>query len=79
VLKGINVMPLQVQEDWLAKMQHEKLRDSLLGAVAAGAASDLHGLHPVPGMAYGAEFGLTRKHSLRPGLGHLKDVEEYKY
>ena len=79
VLKGIGVLPLQVQEDWIAKLQHEKLKSSLLDSAAIGAVSNIHGMHPVPGMAYGAEFGLTKKHSLRPGLAHLEDVPEYEY
>ena len=29
--------------------------------------------------AYGAEFGLTKKDSLKPRLGHLKNVADYKY
>jgi hypothetical protein len=79
VLKGVDTMPLAVQEDWMAKLQHTRLRDTLLEAAALGARSNLHGLHPVPGAAYGAEFGLTTSDSLKPGLGHLKDVPRYAY
>ena len=76
-MKGINVMPLKVQEDWMAKLNHEQLRGSLVEAAATLGSSDLHGLHPVPAIAYGAEIGLTSKHkALHP---HLADVPPYNY
>jgi DNA-directed RNA polymerase subunit beta' len=62
ILKGVDVLPLKMQEDWLAKMNYERLRGSVLEAAATNAYSDLHGLHPVPGLAFGAEFGMTEKH-----------------
>jgi len=79
ILKGIDVLPLEVQEDWMAKMMHQKLRSTVIEAASTGAVSDIHGLHPVPGMAYGAEFGLTKKDSLKPRLGHLKNVADTHY
>ena len=79
VLKGVDNMPLSVQEDWMAKLQHIKLKSTLMDAAAVGSRSDIHGMHPVPGVAFGAEFGLTSKESLKPGMGHLKDVPIYAY
>lgn len=79
VLKGVDNMPLEVQEDWLAKLQHIKLRSTLLDAAAVGATADLHGLHPVPAISYGAELGLNETHSTQPGLGHLKNVPTFNY
>lgn len=79
ILKGIDVLPLVVQEDWMAKMMHQKLKSTILEAAATGAVSNIHGLHPVPGMAYAAEFGLTKKDSLKPRLGHLKNVADHMY
>jgi DNA-directed RNA polymerase beta subunit len=79
VLKGVNVLPVQMQEDWIAKLMHERLTSSLLESVATGAVSNLHGIHPIPGLAYGAEFGLTRADRLKPGLGHLRDVPGHYY
>ena len=77
ILKGINVTPLEVQEDWMAKMNHEKLRQTIAEGAMTGASSHLHGTHPVPGMAYGAEFGMTEKDKFnRP---HLKDVPMWSY
>ena len=77
ILKGVNVMPLQVQEDWLAKMNFERIRGSVMQAAATGAYSNLHGTHPIPGIAYGAEFGMTEKQ--KHVLPHLKGIPEYAY
>ena len=80
ILKGIDVIPLEIQEDWMAKLMHNKaLRSTIMDAAVEGAITNLHGLHPVPGMAYGAEFGLTKRHALTPGLKHLADVPEHGY
>jgi DNA-directed RNA polymerase subunit beta' len=79
VLKGIQMMPLSLQEDWMAKLQHQRLRDTLTEAVSTGAASNLHGPHPIPGIAYGAEFGLTSAVAKVPGHQHLKNVPVHGY
>ena len=79
-LKGVEMMPLSLQEDWMAKMQHERLTDTVLDAANVGGKSNLHGLHPIPGMAVGSEFGLNRGNTRgRLALAHLKDVPEYAY
>jgi uncharacterized Fe-S center protein len=77
ILKGIDVMPLAVQEDWMAKMNFARIRQSVQEAASMGAYSDLHGTSPVPGMAYGAEFGMTSKN--KRTHPHLKDVPEHSY
>lgn len=79
VLKGVDHMPQAVQEDWMAKMQHTGLRATLTEAASVAAKSNIHGLHPIPGLVYGAEFGLTSEHSLQPGRLHLKDVAPAAY
>ena len=43
--------------DWLARMAHRYLGDSIMRGAHTGEVSDLHGLHPVPAYASGAEFG----------------------
>ncbi len=78
-LKGIDVMPLHMREDWMAKLQHQHLRDTVLEAAATGGVSDLHGTHPVPGIAYGAEFGITKREGLRPGMERFRNVPEHHY
>jgi DNA-directed RNA polymerase subunit beta' len=79
VLKGVNVMPLEVHEDWMAKLQHEKLRETLTDAAATAGVSHYHGMHPIPGIAFGAEFGLTDRDALLPGREHLKNVPKHHY
>jgi hypothetical protein len=79
VLKGVDSMPLAIQEDWMARLQHTRLKETLLSMAAIGARSNLHGINPIPGAAYGAEFGLTSEHASKPGLAHLKDVPRYGY
>jgi DNA-directed RNA polymerase subunit beta' len=78
-LKGIEMMPLELHEDWMAKLQHRNLRDTILEAAATGGASNLHGPHPVPAMAFGAELGLTSAHAREPGKGHLANVPAHHY
>jgi DNA-directed RNA polymerase subunit beta' len=58
ILKGTNVMPNEMQTDWLARMQATKLKDTLLDGAAKGWRSNIHGTHPVPAMAYGKELGM---------------------
>jgi len=57
ILKGINEVPLAMQEDWMARLQYQKLKGTILEGSAQGWESNLHGLHPVPGIAFGKEFG----------------------
>jgi DNA-directed RNA polymerase subunit beta' len=77
VLKGIDIMPLEVQEDWMAQLNHIRLRESLQDSAALGAVSDLHGTNPIPGIAYGAEFGMNEQHTnIHP---ELKGVPPHHY
>lgn len=79
VLKSVQMLPLSLQEDWMAKLNQERLKETILEAASRGDASLIHGTHPVPGIAYGAEFGMTKAKALTPGLEHLKDVQEHHY
>lgn len=79
VLKGVNILPLSLHTDWMAKLQHQRLRDTIAGAAATAGRSDIHGVHPIPGLAVGSEFGLTKEKSLQPGYGHLKNVPAHHY
>jgi DNA-directed RNA polymerase subunit beta' len=78
-LKGVNMLPLIVQNDWMAKLQHERLPASIQQAVATGQSSSIHSMHPVPAAAYGAEFGLNEDKASIPGMGHLKGVKNFHY
>jgi len=44
--------------DWMARLAHRFLKDSLLQGARTGAVSDRHSTHPVPAYAYGSEFGM---------------------
>lgn len=44
--------------DWMARLAHRYLKQSLLDGARTGAESDRHGTHPVPAYAFGSEFGL---------------------
>jgi hypothetical protein len=58
VLKGVQKLPLDIQTDWMAKLNHERLHETIIEAANKGWGSNIHSTHPVPGIAYGAEFGL---------------------
>lgn len=79
VLKGLDMLPLELHDDWMAKLQHQRLTKTLMEAAARGEKSNIHGMHPIPGVAFGAQFGMTSKDSLKPGMGHLKDVPAHHY
>lgn len=79
VLQGVAVAPLYAQQDWMGKLQHKHLRQTISEAAAVRAKSNIHGVHPVPAIAYGAEFGLNRANSKTPGLQHLADVPEHHF
>ena len=43
--------------DWMARLGHRYLKESLLEGAHSGQFSDIHGTHPVPAYAFGREFG----------------------
>ncbi len=78
-LRGVETVPHDMQDDWIAKLQHRRIIDTLTGAAALGSKANIHGTHPITGLAYGARFGLTKRHSAQPGLHDHKDVPEHYY
>jgi len=60
VLRGIETLALDQSTDWLTRMQYRKLRETLIRGASEGWKSDIHGTHPVPGIAYSAEFGKNK-------------------
>lgn len=80
VLKGVDVLPLSLQDDWMAKLQHQRLEKTILEAAATMGRSNIHGTHPIPGIAYGAEFGMTSESVKgKPSLKHLEEVPVFSY
>ena len=55
-LKPMNKVPLTAQEDFLARLNYQRLQDTYQEGAAQMWSSDIHG-HPVAGIAHGAEFG----------------------
>lgn len=47
--------------DWMARLGHRYLKESILEGVHTGQFSDIHGTHPVPAYVYGREFGQGSK------------------
>jgi len=43
--------------DWMARLGHRYLKESILEGVHRAQDSDIHGTHPTPGYVYGREFG----------------------
>jgi len=61
VLRGVKTIPLDVQEDWMARLNHEHLKSTLIEAAQQGWQSNLHGMNPIPALMHGAEFGKGTK------------------
>lgn len=57
VIKGIAQGALDQQEDWMARLNFRKVKDSMMEGAAKGWKTDFHGSNPIPAYAYGAEFG----------------------
>ena len=56
VMKPMTRNPL-LNPDWLARMSHRYLKDTLLRGAHYGDATDYHSTHPVPAYAFGETFG----------------------
>ena len=76
VLQGVDMLPLSLQEDWMAKLQHQRLHQTLAEAASTAGASHVHGSHPIPGLAFGSEFGLAKA---KPGSGRTPTVSSHHY
>lgn len=57
ILSGVDMLPLELQEDWIARLQSRNLRSTIVDAASEGWRSKVHSTHPIPGMAVGKEFG----------------------
>ncbi len=57
VLKGMSQGVLDAQEDWLARLNFRRLKETIMEGAAKGWKTNLHGTHPVPAYAQGSEFG----------------------
>jgi hypothetical protein len=57
ILKGLAQGALDQQEDWMARLNFRRLKDTLMQGASKGWKTNLHGTNPVPAYAFGAEFG----------------------
>ena len=57
VMRPASRTPL-LNPDWMARLGHRYLKETLLAGAHRGDVSDTHGFSPVPAYAAGAEFGL---------------------
>lgn len=64
VLKPMDKVPLSGQEDWMARLNFQRLKDTLIEGGAQNWKSDING-HPIPGIAHGAAFGLDPKPAVK--------------
>jgi len=55
VMRNFAMTPL-MDRDWMGRLGHRYLKNSILQGVHQGEESDIHGTHPVPAYAYGAEL-----------------------
>lgn len=59
VLKGIKTLPLH-RRDWLSQMAFTHIRDAIRQGVPEGWKSNIHEVNPIPGVVFGAEFGMGK-------------------
>jgi DNA-directed RNA polymerase subunit beta' len=54
-MRSFAMNPL-MEKDWMGRLGHRYLKNSILQGVHQGETSDIHGTHPLPAFAYGAEL-----------------------
>ena len=58
-MRPIQRNPL-LNPDWMARLGHRYLKDSILEGAHFGQKSDIHSTHPIPAYVYGTAFGTGR-------------------
>ena len=66
VLKGLETLPLDRTTDWLARLEYRKLKETYTRGAAEGWASNIHGMSPIPGVIYSAQFGRPPEGNVSP-------------
>lgn len=46
-----------LREDWLARLGHRYLKGTIQEGAQQGQAAEIHGIHPIPGLIVGTDFG----------------------
>lgn len=57
MLLPTKMIPLRRQEDWIARLQGERIGQSVLRGIQHGHKSDVTGRHPIPALAVGVTVG----------------------
>lgn len=60
VLKSVNVLPMDMQEDWMARMNHQKIKATVIDAAQQGWTSKTQGRHPIPPIVVGIGLGRSK-------------------
>jgi len=56
-LKSLAVIPHKTQTNWMGRLMGDHLPGTILEAAHQGGRADMQGRHPIPGLAYGKDFG----------------------
>jgi len=64
-LRAMEQMPLAGVEDWLARLNYQRLKETYTEGAQQGWSSNIKG-HPIAGLAHGAEFGLHPFPAVKP-------------
>jgi hypothetical protein len=59
-LHGSGTIP-RLSTDWMARLNYQRLGETVQRAASNAWKSDIHGSHPVPALAFGAEFNKPPK------------------
>lgn len=57
ILKGLAQGALDQQEDWMARLNFRRLKDTLMQGASKGWKTNIHGTNPIPAYAFGSQFG----------------------
>lgn len=57
ILRSAQQVALDQHEDWMARLNFQRLKQTVLEGAAKGWKTDLHSSNPFPAYAHGAEFG----------------------
>ncbi len=61
ILRRAEQVAIDQHEDWMARLNFRRLRQTVIEGTAKGWKTDLHGTNPIPAYARGAEFGKPPK------------------
>lgn len=66
MLRGLETLPLDASTDFMARLEYRRLKETLSRGASEGWKSDIHGMSPIPGVLYSAEFGKKDSNSKSP-------------